>query len=377
MSLNRGLRTLLAAALLTTAAVGCTTANTPIVNTDTGKPTDSTKPGGDLTNPGDQLLSNSAATAIADITAALRDVGALKHMASQQPLLSNSGSGLLSNAAGSLLSNGMGGYRILSTGLAQSDYDRIEWTDSNPIYPAAGEVAGTITGTLDGVKIEEYSYSAEIGETTYSRTEVVTASRFREKGTYVVSGETVYDYANYPDVRVHVTGTSTFDPDGVNRQLTYAFTIKLLALENDDVLPVGAESTVKGTLPNGAEVDLTMTFVEAMGSDPYVLAATGSFTFGSQTIGFRTTSTLLDDHIKGSMGLGFSDDFWLNFAFESNQPLVSTLSNKDEENLGELTYTEDKKYVIINHPDKSKEHLELDLLPKLYIFGLSTTLPPL
>src|SRR5690606_37847261 len=104
MAYHRGFHSILAMAVLTTGLAGCTNLNGLFTVPGGTSAHDGLKPDnggvtpGEITNPGDQLLSNSAATAISDVVATFRDVGALKHMASQQPLLSNAGGSLLSNA---------------------------------------------------------------------------------------------------------------------------------------------------------------------------------------------------------------------------------------------------------------------------------------
>lgn len=403
MSYHRGFRSLLAMAVLTTGLVGCTDLNGLFklpggtTTTDGGLKPDNggLNPGG-INNPGDQLLSNGAATAITDVVATLRDVGALKHMASQQPLLSNSGSSLLSNAAGSLLSNGMSGYRVASTALPQSDVDRIVWSDDGPWpnpYAVTQEttVTGEILGKLDGQVVERYTYTATLTPKSgaplpsYRREEQVVTSSLREKGHYVVTGEASEEASDGLTVLI-VTGTSTFEPNGVNRKLKYDYAPigAWLDLENGERVFYGLdiESNVNGYLPNGNHVDMTMNFIKTLNWDTYeeighTLNSSGSMTIAGRKLGFKSSAAIDKQTISGALNLGLDKDFWLRFDFASNTPIVASVRNDKEELVSGLSFTDDKKKVIIKHPGEDKpEHLDLSVLPRLYILGIESALPP-
>lgn len=404
MSYHRGFRSLLAMAVLTTGLVGCTDLNGLFklpggtTTTDGGLKPDNggLNPGG-INNPGDQLLSNGAATAITDVVATLRDVGALKHMASQQPLLSNSGSSLLSNAAGSLLSNGMSGYRVASTALPQSDVDRIVWSDDGNwphAYAVTQEttVTGEILGKLDGQVVERYTYTATLTPKSgaplpsYRREEQVVTSSLREKGHYVVTGEATDQAVDDMYSLMIVSGTSTFEPNGVNRKLTY------------DYAPIGVwvtpevgdryfyatdiESYVKGDLPNGNHVDMTMNFVKTLDMTTFeeiahTLDSSGTLTIAGRKLGFKSSAAIDKQSISGALRLGLDKDFWLRFDFASNTPLVASARNDKDELVSSLSFTDDKKKVIVKHPGEDKpEHLDLSVLPRLYILGIESALPP-
>ncbi len=372
MSLHHRLVSLLAVTVLTSGLLGCTGLDGLLVK---DKPA-LTTPAETVENPGNQLLSNAASNAIGDVAATLREVGALKNMASQQPLLSNSG--------GNLLSNSMSGYRIASTALPREDFDRIVWNDSRAEdWPGTGSFAGKITGTLDGVIVESYSYSVTMEFPTYLREETVELSSFREKGLYVVTGATTIAPYNDPFSSLIVSGTSTFDPDGLNRKLDYELNA-LVVFQSDTEFDLwDVRTTVTGAMPTGAEVDLTLDYTknDVANSDPqtftHKLSGLGNIKVGDRTIRFKTSADIPDAQpVTGHMQLGLATDFWLRFDFAADKPLEGSLRNDLGTDLGALEYTEDKKKVIINHPNDKPEHLDLDLLPGFYRLGLESTLPP-
>jgi hypothetical protein len=378
MSSHRRFKALLAAAFLTTGLIGCADLNQAGVGKDNLDTV--------VEKPGEQLLSNGAATAISDIRATFRDVDSLKNMASQQPLLSNSGGNLLSNAAGSLLSNSMGGYRIASTGVSQDDYARIEWTDSNAAgYPGETPFTGEITGKLDGVTVERYSYTVETyTETTYLRKETVHESAFRKTGLYQVTGTTTITEHDQFGLIISVTGSSTFDPDGLNRKLDYELNTWGYFLESE-FIAFDAKTTAKGSLPNGSTADVTFFYAHEFPEetesqkDRYTLSAQGVLGVAGRALNFKTDTVLEGENsLTGDFRLGLAKDFWLSFDFASQTPLVASVRNDKGELLGALEYTEDKKKVVVNHPGEEKpEHLELSILPELYLLGIKSALPPI
>lgn len=377
MAHDRSWRALLAVAVLTTGLLGCTNLNGHFTLPDGTTANDGLKPGGDLQNPGDQLLSNSAATAITDVVATLRDVGALKHMASQQPLLSNSGS--------TLLSNGMSGYRIASLGLSHEDYNRIIWNDSGD-WPDAATLEepvtfeGVIKGSVDGKEVEHYTYTVTMGPGSYSRQETVVASSFRKTGLYEVTGNVVdYSPAEGRFSYYVVEGSSTYDPQGVNRKVNYV----LNTIIDDTFSPWDVTTSVKGVLPTGTNVDLVMDYVKdyahETGTDMlHSLTGGGTMTLGGKTVKYKTAAEVVDNGgITGQMQLGLASNSWLRFDFTGGQALQGTYRNDAGENLGPLELTSDQTKVILKHPGEDKpEHLDLTVLPGLYRLGLEATLPP-
>ena len=390
MSHHRGFRSLLAMAVLTTGLLGCTDLNGLFklpggtTTTDGGfKPDNGGLNPGGIDNPGDQLLSNGAATAITDVVATLRDVGALKHMASQQPLLSNSGSSLLSNAAGSLLSNGMSGYRVAS--MSHEDYSRLTWTDTgnwpNPVELTDDVTfSGVIKGSVDGSEVEHYTYTVTMGPGTYSREETVVKSAFRKTGRYEVTG-TVLDLSPAGDNLFYydIAGTSTYEPQGVNHKVDYA----LYTLIDESLAPWTVVTTVTGVLPTGTTVDLSTRYDKDYAYETgldmrHTLSADGKMTVGGKEVKYKSAADVVDKAgVTGHMQLGLASDFWLRFDFASGQPLKGTRRNDKGEDLGPLELTEDKKKVIIKHPGEDKpEHLDLSVLPRLYLLGIESALPP-
>jgi|GEM_PF-2979051 len=390
MSYHRGFSSLLAMAVLTTGLLGCTDLNglfklpggTTV--TDGGLKPDNggLNPGG-INNPGDQLLSNGAATAITDVVATLRDVGALKHMASQQPLLSNSGSSLLSNAAGSLLSNGMSGYRVAS--MSHEDYNKLTWTDTGN-WPNPAELSeavtfsGVIKGSVDGSEVEHYTYTVTMGPGTYSREETVVKSAFRKTGLYEVTG-TILDLSPAGDNLFYydIAGTSTYEPDGVNHKVDYA----LYTIIDDTSAPWDVITTVRGTLPTGTTIDLTThyekNYAYETGLDMrHTLKADGSILVGGKHVQYKSEADVVDKAgVKGHMQLGLASDYWLRFDFASGQAIQGSRRNDKGDDLGALEYTSDKMKIVIKHPDEDKpEHLDLSVLPRLYLLGIESALPP-
>jgi len=383
---NRGFRSLLAVAVLTTGLAGCTDLNglfklpgDSTVNDGGLKPNpdDGLKPDGELKNPGDQLLSNGAATAITDVVATLRDVGSLKHMASQQPLLSNSGS--------NLLSNGMSGYRIASLGMSHEDYNHLTWTDSG-IWPDPTTLSepvtfsGVIKGSVNNVEVEHYTYTVTMSSDTYSREETVVKSSFRKTGLYQVSGEsTLGSYPVDGFYSYKVAGSSIYDPQGVNRKVDYV----LDTVIDGNLNPWDVRTTVKGVLPAGTDVDLTMDYLKDFvnNTDPdlkHTLVGNGTMTLGAKTVKYKTSAQVVDNGgITGHMQLGLATDFWLRFDFAGGQALQATRRNDAGDNLGTLELTSDQTKVIVKHPGEEKpEHLDLTTLPGLFRLGLEATLPP-
>lgn len=373
MAFRRGYPSLLAVAVLTTGLLGCSGLGTTGVGNDDLSKT----PGGQIENPGDQLLSNSAASAIGDVVASLRDIGAVKHMASQQPLLSNSSGNLLSNAAGSLLSNGMSGYRI--TGLSSEAYAKIVWKDSlADDWPGLGTFEGQITGTLDGVVTEQYSYTVKMTETTYERRETVEKSDFREKGDYVVTGASAIDGFDVDAFGLITTqGKSVFKAAGGDRVLDYKMVI-FAEHTGDGFQPWDVVTTVQGALPNGAWTDTSLDYQlnPVAGGLRHTLKSAGLFMIDGRTIRFRSSADLEGGSIAGFMQLNLSESFRLHFDFASNTPLKGSVRNAKDENLGALTLSADKKAFVVKHPDQKTENLELAGLPRLYVLGLETALPP-
>ncbi|MNK42848.1 hypothetical protein D3C87_615400 [compost metagenome] len=388
MSHHRSFRSLLAVAVLTTGLAGCTDLNGLFKLPGDNTVTDGNlKPGEDLKNPGDQLLSNSAATAISGIESTLRDVGALKNMASQQPLLSNSSGNLLSNAAGSLLSNGMSGYRV--AGMSHEEYNRLTWNDTGN-WPDPSTLtepvtfSGVIKGSVDNVEVEHYTYTVTMGPDTYSRQETVVKSAFRKTGLYHVTGQATFGhYNNDPNSAFFVyvvSGSSTFDPQGVKRKVDYVLDMVIDGSSN----PWDVRTTVKGLLPTGTDVDLTMDYLKDFVNDTdpdlkHTLVANGKMTLDGKPVKFKSSADVVENGgITGNMQLGLAADFWLRFDFASGQAMQATRRNDAGDNLGALEVTSDKSKAIVKLPGEDKpEHLDLSLLPRLYLMGLESALPPL
>lgn len=383
MARLRGSRMLLATAVLTTGLWGCDFGGLPVNDGN------QLKNGGNQNTSGDQLLSNAAASAIGDLIGSFRDVGALKNMASQQPLLSNAGSSLLSNAGGSLLSNGMSGYRIAAAALSYDEFNAIVWEDSNASswipgvgwpgvdgYDKDGYAYGTVTGKLDGVVVEQYTYRVKQDGTTYEREETVVKSRFRPLGVYQLAGAIVKvaENAQVPELTdVVIQGTSTFDPEGVNRKLDYTLDA---VMDYGNGVPYVVTTTVQGTQPSGMNVDLTLEY--ALGEDGgHELFGQGKLSQGGKTLEYESSAAITDSgKVEGYFALGLMKDFWLHFGFESDKPLVGTLRNDKGEKRSDLAYAADKKKVIISYPDEKQEHLDVDVLPRLYLQALDASLPP-
>lgn len=336
--------------------------------------------GGNITQPTEQLLSNGAATAISDIEATLRDVGALKHMASQRPLISNSGASLISNSGASLISNGLGSYRVAA--LSTGDVDRIVWSDSRAAdWPGAGTFDGTITGTLDGEVVEQYSYTVTMDASSYRREEQVEKSSFREKGLYVVTGSTAF-YEDAPGfLNMVATGSSTFDPQGVKRVLDYSFDA-LVAVSETSFETFDVATDVAGQLPSGAQVQTELLYFKDKVTDSpleykHTFKAKGQTSVGGRSLRFDSRAEVLDaGTISGKFQLGLFPDQWLRFDFASNTPIAASLRDDADKSLGDLPVTEDKAKFIVTHPDGQKEHLPVASLPTLYLYSVKTALPP-
>ncbi len=369
MSSHRSFKALLAAAILTTGLIGCADLNGPGVGKDTLDTV--------VEKPGEQLLSNGAATAISNVMAGMREVGSLKNMASQD---------LLSNSSGNLLSNGMGGYRIASTGtLKPEDYDRIVWDDQRQ-QESDGSYSGTIIGKLDGTQVEHYTYTFTVsgdsldGGEVYLRTEIVHASAFREKGTYALSSTTAITSFD-PETgfgEIETSGASTFDPDGLKRKSD--FTMYILAHTADGVSFdfYDVDTTVKGALPSGSVIDAAMAYEKNAAGTIWTLASSGSLTTADASVKYKSKATKEQGKdLAGSFQLGLAKDFWLSFDFNGYSALSAIVRDDAGASVKELTYTEDKKKVIINPPGEEKpEHLALDVVPQLYLKLLGSALPP-
>ncbi len=371
MSLHHKSRALLAVAVLTSGLLGCT--GLPMSGVD---PKTGLDPA--IEEPGQQLLSNGAATAISDVVATLRDVGALKNMANPQPLLSN-------NASGNLLSNGMGSYhlasyRVASTDMPPDDFERIVWTDSNKdTWEQAAPFQGVITGTLDGVEVERYTYTVdELSPATYKRTEVVEKSFFRPLGTYAIDGTTTMQQQLDEKGRtvVIVAGICTFTAgEGAARQLDYQMQMHLNGQDAERVV-----MDVTGATPMGATVAIATLYTDELQDDTRVktLSGSGTLTVDGRSLAFESAAEKIGTQLpSGHVALALADDFRLHFAFAPDQPLVATQRKSDDTVVKTLTTLEATTKVLIVHPDGKEEHLDVMVLPKLYRLGMAIVLPPL
>lgn len=369
MSLHRGCKSLLALAVLTSGLLGCT----PLTMTEVD-PKDGL--GTSVETPGNQLLSNGAASAISDVVATLRDVGAIKNMANPEPLLSN-------NASGNLLSNGMAGYRlagyrVANTDMPADDFERIVWTDSNAEgWP--GDGSGVITGTLDGAEVERYAYTVEdLTETTYKRVEVVEKSFFRPLGTYTIDGTTAVEQ---PDDKgrtvLLVAGTCTYTAEGGTPQ-ALDYQLRMHLNDSNDAERVAMDVT--GVTPKGTTVAIATLYTDELQDDTRIktLSGSGTLTVDGRSLAFESAAEKVGTQLpSGHVALALGEDFRLHFAFAPDQPLLATQRKGDDSVVKTLTTVEGTTKVLIEHPDGKDEHLDLMVLPKLYRLALATVLPPL